>query len=53
MTISNYCERELALLTRDASFQYTAMIMRHYHVGEVIVVDKLDGKNIPVSVLTD
>ena len=27
--------------------------MRHYHVGEVIVVDKLDGKNIPVSVLTD
>jgi hypothetical protein len=28
------------------------MMIRHYHVGEVIVVDKLDGKNIPVGVVT-
>ena len=53
MTVGNYCERELALLTRDASLQDAAMMMRHYHVGEVIVVDKLDGKNIPVGVVTD
>ena len=53
MTVGNYCERELALLTRDASLQDAAMMMRHYHVGEVIVVDKLDGKNIPMGVVTD
>tara|TARA_B110000503_G_scaffold103572_1_gene154608 strand:+ start:87 stop:542 length:456 start_codon:yes stop_codon:yes gene_type:complete len=53
MTVGNYCERKLALLTRDASLQDAAMMMRHYHVGEVIVVDKLDGKNIPVGVVTD
>jgi CBS domain-containing protein len=29
------------------------MMIRHYHVGEVIVVDKLDGKNIPEGVVTD
>ena len=53
MTVGNYCERELALLTRDASLQDAAMMMRHYQVGEVIVVDKLDGKNIPVGAVTD
>ena len=33
MTVGNYCERELALLTRDASLQDAAMMMRHYQVG--------------------
>ena len=29
------------------------MMMRNHHVGEAIVVDKLQGKNIPVGVVTD
>ena len=53
MTVGNYCERELALLTRDASLQEAAMLMRNHHVGEVIVVDKLHGQNIPIGVVTD
>ena len=53
MSVGNYCERELALLTRDASLQDAAMMMRNHHVGEVIVVDKPDGRNMPVGVVTD
>ncbi len=53
MTVGKYCERELEPLSRDASLQEAALMMRSHHVGEVIVVDKLDGKNIPVGVVTD
>jgi len=53
MTVSDYCERNIALLTRDASLQEAAMMMRIHHLGEVIVIDKLNGKNIPVGVVTD
>lgn len=53
MTVGIYCERELAFLTRDASLQEAAMMMRNQHVGEVIVVDKRDGNYIPVGIVTD
>jgi CBS domain-containing protein len=53
MTVGNYCERNLALLTRDASLQEAAMMMRTHHVGQVTVIDKLNGKNIPVGMVTD
>lgn len=53
MTVGNYCERNLALLTRDASLQKAAKMMRSHHLGEVIVVEKLNGKNIPVGLVTD
>jgi CBS domain-containing protein len=53
MTVGKYCERVIVFLTRDASLQEAAMMMRNYDVGEVIVVDKLNGKNIPIGVVTD
>ena len=53
MTVGNYCEQNLALLTRDASLQEAAMMMRIHHLGEVIVIDIVNGKNIPVGVVTD
>ena len=53
MNVGNYCEREIAFLTKDASLQEAAMLMRNHHVGEVIVVDKPNGKNIPLGVVTD
>jgi CBS domain-containing protein len=53
MSVAKYCDREIATITRDASIHKAALMMRHYHGGEVIIVEKSNDKNIPIGIVTD
>ena len=53
MHIREICTNEATHCTRDETVQGAAMMMRQYHVGDVIVVDQFDGSRVPVGILTD
>lgn len=52
-TSGELCSRDVVFTTRNATVQSAAKLMRHYHVGTVVVVDDTDGKRIPVGIVTD
>lgn len=53
MTIREICNREMITIQRDATVLEAAKLMRKFHVGAIIVIDKIDGRTIPVGVVTD
>lgn len=53
MTIGELCNREVAYTARDTSVQAAAKLMRHYHVGTLVVIDEIAGRRVPVGIVTD
>jgi CBS domain-containing protein len=53
MSIGAICNREVITVQSDASVQHAASLMRHYHVGDVLVVKEHEGKSVPVGIVTD
>lgn len=53
MTVSEICNREVRTIQRDGSVLEAARLMRQYHVGALIVIDKVNDRAIPVGVITD
>ena len=53
MTVGEICNREVITIQRDETVLEAAKLMRQYHVGAVIVIDKLDGRTAPVGIVTD
>lgn len=53
MTIGDICNRELIVIQRDETAQEAAKLMRQFHVGSIVVIDKTNGSAIPVGVVTD
>lgn len=54
MSIGAICNREVVYVNRDVTVHAAAKLMRHYHVGSLVVVDEVDGgKRVPVGILTD
>ena len=53
MTSGNICSRDVVFVTRETTVQAAAKLMRHHHVGTVVVVDSLKGKRVPVGIVTD
>ncbi|SFU50331.1 CBS domain-containing protein [Nitrosomonas eutropha] len=53
MTVSEICNREVRTIQRDGSILEAARLMRQYHVGALIVIDKVNDRAIPVGVITD
>ena len=53
MTISAICSREVITVHRDATLLHAAMLMRQYHVGDVVVIEDKKGKSVPVGIITD
>lgn len=53
MTVGEICNREVIVIQRDATVLEAAKLMRQYHVGAVIVVDKHNDRQIPVGIVTD
>jgi CBS domain-containing protein len=51
MTVGEICNREVIVIQRDEAVVAAAKLMRQYHVGAVIVVDK--PNRIPVGIVTD
>jgi CBS domain-containing protein len=53
MTIGQLCNREVVFTARETTVQAAAKLMRHYHVGTVVVVDAVDGRRVPAGIVTD
>jgi CBS domain-containing protein len=52
-TTGEICSREVVYATRETTVQAAAKLMRHYHVGTVVVVDELSGQRMPIGIVTD
>lgn len=53
MAIGQLCNRDVAFAGRETTINAAAKLMRHYHVGSLVVVDDLAGKRVPVGIVTD
>lgn len=54
MTIASVCNRDVAFTTRETTVAAGAKLMRHGHVGSLVVVEQMNGgKRIPVGIVTD
>jgi CBS domain-containing protein len=53
MGITEFCNRDVVCCSRDTSIVDAAALMRHRHIGNVIVIDQTGGKRVPVGIVTD
>lgn len=53
MPIGELCNREVVFATRKTNITEAAQLMRQYHVGDLVVVDTIEGKRVPVGIVTD
>jgi CBS domain-containing protein len=53
-TIASICNRDVAFTTRETTVAAAAKLMRHGHVGSLVVVEQMNGgKRVPVGIVTD
>jgi CBS domain-containing protein len=54
MTIGEICSRETVFTTRETTVATAARLMRHHHVGTLVVVEEMNGgRRVPVGIVTD
>ena len=53
MRIGELCTRDVVFCRRDTSAVGVADLMRKGHVGDLLVIDELDGERVPVGIITD
>ncbi|MEJ7805157.1 MAG: CBS domain-containing protein [Telluria sp.] len=53
MRVGEICTVQTIYCKRDESVQGAALLMRKYHVGDLVVIDSLERERIPVDIITD
>ncbi|HVN19277.1 MAG TPA: CBS domain-containing protein [Dongiaceae bacterium] len=53
MPIGELCIRETVVVSHGTSVREAAKLMRQHHVGDLVVTDQVDGKRVPVGIITD
>ncbi|HEX6364077.1 MAG TPA: CBS domain-containing protein [Albitalea sp.] len=53
MNIGEVCIHDIATCVRSATLREIAKVMRDRHVGNVVVVEPVDGEVLPVGIVTD
>jgi len=53
MPIGELCNRAVVFATRKTTITEAAQLMRHYHVGDLVVMDLVKDKRVPVGIVTD
>ena len=53
MTAGEYCNREVIITEQTTSIFEAAVLMRHHHVGDLVVVGKQAEKTLPIGIVTD
>ena len=53
MLAGEYCNRDVAIVGKTDSVLKAAKLMRELHIGDVIVVDAINGERVPVGILSD
>jgi len=53
-TVGELCERDVVVATPDTTVAGAAKLMRHRHVGSLVIVDRTSGSpSHPVGIVTD
>ncbi|MCC6368209.1 MAG: CBS domain-containing protein [Bryobacterales bacterium] len=53
MPIGELCVRQVVIASRDTSVLDAARLMRHHHVGDIVVTEESNGRRVPVGIVTD
>lgn len=53
MSIAEYCNRDVVIVSKNEPVTEAVKLMRSQHVGDLIVVDQQDDRVLPVGILTD
>ncbi|NUY31082.1 CBS domain-containing protein [Paraburkholderia sp. JPY303] len=53
MNTGTICTRDVTVCGRQATILEAAQLMREQHVGDIVVVETIGGRNVPVGMLTD
>lgn len=53
MPVGELCTREVVVASRSDSVLEAARLMRQHHVGDVVIVDDVDGARKPAGLVTD
>lgn len=53
MPIGEICNRDVVTVQRNDTVLQAAKLMRQHHVGDLLAVEELDGRRIPVGIVTD
>ena len=53
MPVGEICSREAVVAERTTTIVEAARIMRRYHVGDLVVVEEVQGRRVPVGMVTD
>jgi CBS domain-containing protein len=53
MRVGEICNREVVVVEEERSITEAAVIMREYHVGDVVICKVKYGKQVPVGIFTD
>jgi CBS domain-containing protein len=53
MRVGEFCNREVVVIEEERSVTEAAVVMREYHVGDVVIVRPEYGRQTPVGILTD
>ena len=53
MKIGECCNREVITAEKDMSITEAARLMQAHHIGDLIVVENMNGRNRPIGIVTD
>ncbi len=53
MLVSEFCNREVVIVDLATTILEAAKLMRSEHVGDLVVTDNRNGRQVPVGILTD
>jgi CBS domain-containing protein len=53
MSISDFSVHNVVCASRDTTALEASRLMRHHHVGDVVVVEETEGMRKPVGIVTD
>jgi len=53
MAIGNVCIRDVIVASRETTAREAARLMTEHHVGNLVVVEDIGGRRVPVGIITD
>lgn len=53
MSVGEVCNRDVVVVKKSESALDAALLMRRFHVGDLVVIEEEGGQRIPVGIVTD
>ena len=53
MTVGKFCNRDVIIAEKERTVIEVAKLMRHHHVGDVVIVSSNGNGTKPIGILTD